>query len=75
LNALNGGSWAILVGTETSVDWEDPTVDVSDRKFIGDQSCDILGKNVAALCSCPKHLMEAKLKNFGLITLAEEISG
>lgn len=31
-------------------------------------------KNVAALCLCPKSLSEAKLKNFGLMALVEEIS-
>lgn len=36
--------------------------------------CDILAKNVAAFCPCPKSLPEAKLMSFGLIPLAEEIS-
>lgn len=62
LNVLNGASWAILAGSETSVDCKDPAVDVSDRKYVGDQSCDILGKNVSALCPCPNHVKEAKLK-------------
>ena len=40
-----------------------------------DYSCDILVKNVAALSPClKKNLPEAKLKSFGLIQLAEEIS-
>ena len=37
-------------------------------------SCDILVKKVAAFCPCPKNLPEAKVKNFGLIPLTEEIS-
>jgi hypothetical protein len=31
-----------------------------------DHSCDILSKNMAAFCPCPKNLPEAKLKSFGL---------
>ena len=42
--------------------------------FPRDCSCDILVKKVAAFCSCPKSLFEAKMKSFGLILLAEEIS-
>ena len=37
-------------------------------------SCDILVKNVAAFCPCPKSLLEAKVKRFGLILLSEKIS-
>ena len=37
-------------------------------------SCDILVKELAAFCSCPKTLPDAKVKSFGLILLAEEIS-
>ena len=33
-----------------------------------------LAKNVAAFCPCSKNLLEATLKSFGLMTLAEEIS-
>ena len=33
-----------------------------------------LVKKVAAFCPCPKSLPEAKVKSFGLILLAEEIS-
>ena len=40
-----------------------------------DHSSGILAKNMSNFFSCPKNLPEAKLKNFGLITLAEEISG
>ena len=39
-----------------------------------DCSCDILVKNVAAFHHCPESLPEAKVKSFGLILLAEEIS-
>ena len=39
-----------------------------------DHSCDILVKKVAAFCPCTKILPEAKVKSFGLIPLAEEIS-
>lgn len=39
-----------------------------------DQSCDILVKNMADLCSCPKNLPEVKLKSIRFIFLAEEIS-
>ena len=37
-------------------------------------SCDILVKNVVVFCPCLKNLPEAKVKSFGLIPLAEEIS-
>ena len=37
-------------------------------------SCDILLNKVAAFSSCLKGLLEAKVKSFGLISLAEEIS-
>lgn len=36
--------------------------------------CDILVKHVAAFCPHLKSLPEAKVKSFGLILLAEEIS-
>ena len=36
-----------------------------------DCSCDILVKNVAAFCHCPKCLPEAKVKRFRLIALKE----
>lgn len=39
-----------------------------------DHSCDIFVKDVAAFYSCPKNLLEVKLKSFRLISLAEEIS-
>ena len=39
-----------------------------------DCSCDILVKNVAALCSCLKSLPETKVKRFKLLTLTKEIS-
>ena len=33
-----------------------------------------MAKNVAGFCSCKKNLPEAKLKSFGLIALAKEMS-
>ena len=39
-----------------------------------EHSSDILVKKVAAFCPCLKSLPEAKMKSFGLIPLAEEIS-
>ena len=39
-----------------------------------DHSCNILVKEVVAFCSSPKSLPEAKVKSFGLISSAEEIS-
>ena len=39
-----------------------------------DHSCDIMVKEVVAFYPCPKSLPEAKVKSFGLISLAEEIS-
>ena len=53
-------------------------VEVSEEKNFNmwprDCSCDILVKNVAALCSCLKSLPEAKEKRFILIALAKEVS-
>lgn len=37
-------------------------------------SDNILAKNVAIFCFCSKNLLEAKLKCFGLMSLAEESS-
>ena len=42
--------------------------------LLRDCSYDILGENVTAFCPCLKSLPEAKVKSFGLISLAEEIS-
>ena len=50
---------------------------VSEKNFSmwpRDCSCDILVKNVAALCSCLKNLSEAKGKRLKLIALTKEIS-
>lgn len=33
-----------------------------------------LAKNLGIFCPCPKILYEAKLKNYGLISVVEEIS-
>ena len=37
-------------------------------------SCEVLVNNLAVSCPCPKKLLEAKVKDFGLILLGEEIS-
>ena len=34
----------------------------------------VLAKNMATFCHCPKILSEVKLKSFGSMSLAEEIS-
>jgi hypothetical protein len=39
----------------------------------GDHSYDVLVKNVAAFCPCPKSLSEAKVKRFQLIALTKEV--
>ena len=39
-----------------------------------DLSCGSLVKKVGVFCPCLKNLPEAKVKSFGLIPLAEEIS-
>ena len=36
--------------------------------------CGVLTRNISAFCPCSKNLPEAKLKSFGLMVLAEEIS-
>lgn len=51
--------------------------DISEENFSmlpRDSSSDILVKNVAAFCPCPKSLPEAKVKRFRLITLTMEVS-
>ena len=57
--------------------WE-LTENVSEEKNFNrltrDRPCDILVKKEAAFCPCLKSLPEAKMKSFGLIPLAEEIS-
>jgi hypothetical protein len=44
------------------------------EKTISKWPSDTLVKNAAFSCPCPKYLLEAKLKNFELIVLGEEIS-
>lgn len=39
-----------------------------------DHSCHLLATNVSTFSSCPKNLLEAKLKSFRLMALVEEIS-
>ena len=38
-----------------------------------EHTCEILVKNVAAFCFCPKRLPKVKVKRFRLITLPKEI--
>ena len=47
---------------------------VNDNTQPKDQFCYVLAKNVAAFCLCLKSLPKAKLKSFGLILFAGEIS-
>jgi hypothetical protein len=62
---LNYGGWARKVSEKKK-----KNISMLPR----DYSCDILVKNVAASCSYPKGLPEAKVKIFRLIALAKEIS-
>ena len=51
--------------------------DISEENFSmlpRDSSSDILVKNVAAFCPCPKSLPEAKVKRFRLIALTKKVS-
>jgi hypothetical protein len=43
-------------------------------KWPRDHSHDNLAKNVTTFCPCSKNLPETKLKTFGLVALANEIS-
>lgn len=61
-------------GTEYSVGCGGPAQESSEGHDIRNYSCDIFASNAAAFCLCPKNLLEAKLKSFGLMS-AEEISG
>lgn len=61
---------------ERNVDYGAPDQEVSDGTR---HHCDILTKNMAFFflfffCPCLKNLLGAKLKSYGLILLAEEIS-
>jgi hypothetical protein len=53
-------------------------LEVSEEKnfsmWLRDCFCDILVKNVAAFCQCPKNLLEAKVKRLSLISLTNEVS-
>ena len=56
-------------GGEGDLNWGDLAQEVSEENtsmWLRDHSCDILLKNVAAFCPCPKNLPEANLKNFGM---------
>lgn len=52
--------------------------EVSEEKNVNmwprDCFCDVLVKNMAAFCPCPKNLPEAKVKRFRITALAKEIS-
>ena len=65
-------------GTECDLNCGCLNQEVSEKKNFSmlprDRSCDILMKNVAAFCPCPKSLPEAKVKSFTLIPPTEEIS-
>lgn len=60
------------------MDYSGAAQEVSEKHNISNeaknQSCNILAKNVASFCPCSKNLLVAKLKKFGLISLAEDFS-
>lgn len=62
-------------GADGDVNCGNPGPEFSEVKTVSkwarSHSDDILAKNVAALGPCPKNLLEAKLKRFGLTMLAE----
>lgn len=64
--------------TEGKVDYAGTSQEVSEGKHISKwprhHSCDILAKNVVGFYLCSKILLENKLKIFGLMSSAEEIS-
>ena len=76
LDLLGPPSRSIDRDAKGHVDSDNPAQEVSERKNISewpqDHSYDILLENVVAFCSCP--LPKAKVKNFGLMELTEEIS-
>ena len=53
-------------------------LEVSEEKnfsmWLRDCFCDILVKNVAAFCHCPKNLLENKVKRLRLIAWIKEVS-
>lgn len=66
-------------GNESNEDYNGPDqeglVGKISVKWLKDFSCRILATNMAAFCPCPKkNLWEAKLKSFGIMALAEEIT-
>ena len=65
-------------GAESNGDYDGPAQYVSEgkntSKWPRNCSCGVLVKNVAVFCPCPNNMPEAKLKSFGLMVLAEEIS-
>lgn len=64
---------------ESNVDYGGPAQEVSEGNNISnwarDHSCDTLAKSVTEFCPCPKSLQKSKLKSFGSVSLAEDISG
>ena len=60
---------------KSNVDYWESNQAVSESKNISewakDNCCNILSKNMADLCSCPKNFPEAKLKSFSLILLED----
>jgi hypothetical protein len=65
-------------GAERNLDCYGPVKEVlkekNTSKWFRGCSCNILVMNIATFCPSPKNLPEAKLKSFGLMSLAEEIS-
>ena len=65
-------------GAANDLNCRDLTQDLSEKNvslWPRDSSCDILMKNGTSFSSCPKKNMpEAKLKSYGLVALAKEMS-
>lgn len=65
-------------GVKSNVDNESPAHEIPEEKntskYLRDNSCSILAKNMTAVCPCSTYLPEAKLKSLGLMALSEEIS-
>lgn len=67
------GAWETVL--RSNLNCADMARDVSEEKTISkwprDCFCDVLAKNIAAFCPCPKHLHEITLKSLQLRRLAE----
>ena len=83
MEALSRAKWAILVGVWKIVVLREmwimmihitQGVPENTRKWFTDYSYNILAKKMAVSLSCSKNLPESKLRSFGLLILAEEIS-